>query len=422
MSDHAQRDYSGEKSKSRLLWEEVFAEDSQKFLDYYDRCMADHNKIYLDEQDGEAISMLHRNPYRVHVGESAADVSYIVAVATKKAYRHQGRMRRLLQKALQDSYLDGEPFVYLMPASERIYLPFGFRTVSYQDVLTMGGVFCAGLQQGRMEQSAGDKSVRGEVRAAEYQRETEPLRCLPADYGQLEEISGFSEALLARRCAVYAKRDLAYFRRMWKEQEAVNGGILLFYRGEELAGYCFSGVEDGAEVWELAVEPGSLEDYAQALQAVTEYFKELLPLKISAFLPGVQISGVDRREFSYRPITMVRLTNLPALARNLRAAENTEVIFRLRDGFLAQNNGLFLLRVGPDGGTLEQLEDAHKMDGNDGDMRARASIGSEAGECQRAVDLTVEELTDVLFGIREKAGFPSQKLRLLRPVFLNELV
>ena len=50
--------------------------------------------------------------------------NYIVAVATKKEYRHRGYMRILLKKALRDMADMGMPFVFLMPASESIYAPF----------------------------------------------------------------------------------------------------------------------------------------------------------------------------------------------------------------------------------------------------------------------------------------------------------
>lgn len=51
---------------------------------------------------------------------------YIVAVATEKAFRHQGCMRKLLEKALNDMADQGMPFTFLMPASESIYAPFDF--------------------------------------------------------------------------------------------------------------------------------------------------------------------------------------------------------------------------------------------------------------------------------------------------------
>lgn len=124
--------------KARKLWEEVFEEDTAKFLDYYEIYVADHNQIFAEEEAGDVVSMVQLNPYRVHMGEEEADSYYIVAVATRESCRHQGRMRRLLTEALQFMYQEKIPFTFLMPASEAIYQPFDFLTVYRQSMFTYG--------------------------------------------------------------------------------------------------------------------------------------------------------------------------------------------------------------------------------------------------------------------------------------------
>lgn len=374
----------GPDARVRALWEEVFAEDTSRFLDYYDACVTPTNRIYVDEKDGEVLSMLHRNPYEVYLGSKTADVSYIVAVATKEAYRHQGRMAGLLQKALSDSYKEKEPFVYLMPASQEIYRPFGFRTVAFQSVITLGGVFETG---------------RSGTPLLERDAQRDGLSCRRASYDELGKLAEFSERCLAGTCAVYTRRTTAYFERMWKEQEAVEGEILLFHWDGCLAGYCFCGREDGAEVWEPVIEPPTAQMYAQMLRALTRYFQRELPLKIGGLLPGAQPEGIAAKEISYRPMTMVRLTNLHELAKRLCAPKETEITLRIRDELLPQNNGTFRLTVNASGGRLTAVQDD-----------------------KNCASVSVEELTDALFGIRSSGGIRKSGIRLLRPVYLNELV
>ena len=371
------------KVMSRELWEEAFPEDTQQFLDYYDKYMADHNRIYMDEEEGEAISMIHCNPYCFHIGRTQAEVSYLVAVSTKEEYRHQGRMRRLMQKVLLDSYRREEPFVYLSPVAESIYQPFDFRTVFRQNILTLGNVFM--LKQERMDPQGS------------------ALLCRPAEYAQLAELADFSEQVLERTCSVYAKHDLAYFQRIWEEQKAMNGRILLFYQDNNLVGYCLSGLENVTLVWELVINPPTPQLYAQALRAVTEYFKERLPVKICGMLPGVQIAGIDVWEFSYRIMTMVRITNLSAMAKVLCAKNPVDIILNIKDDLIEQNNGCFRFTVTEQGGHLERLE-------------------KEALPAADSVDFTIGELTDIIFGVKRKAGFPSEDLHLLQPLYLNEIV
>jgi len=121
-----------ERSRSRALYEEVFVEDADGFSELYYQIKARDNQI-LVEEDGAIVSMLHRNPYTFWFRGTKVRADYIVAVATKAAYRHQGRMRRLLTKALEDMYADGLPFTFLMPADEAIYTPFDFRLMGNDD-------------------------------------------------------------------------------------------------------------------------------------------------------------------------------------------------------------------------------------------------------------------------------------------------
>lgn len=361
--------------KSRALWEDVFPHESGQFLDYYDRHVADHNRIYLEEEHAEAVSMLHCNPYLVHMREAEAEVSYLVAVGTKEPYRRQGRMRRLLYAALTDSRARREPFVYLTPASERIYLPFGFRTVGYQNVVTVGSV--CGIDAG--------------------------YRCRKAEPADFAGLADFAERTLPKYCAVYTRRDAAYFARMQKEQEAMNGGILLLYRQERPAGYCFYSIEEGTEIRELVADSLHGKAYAGALCAVTRYLKEALPLKLSGLLPGSEIEGISRREIAYRPMTMARITDLFSFVQKLYADTPVQAFLDVRDDFLPKNEGRFYLSVSNSGGTLERVseQDAPK---------------------DAVLSVTIEELTDCFFGVRSLAGLSASALRTLHPVYLNELV
>lgn len=122
-----------EKKLSRALYEEVFSEDSESFVDYYYTEKTEDNQIYVIEEAGEIRAMLHLNPYKLLVNGSEKDANYIVAVATQQSYRKRGYMAALLKNALNEMYHNGETFTFLMPASENIYLPFDFRTVYEQE-------------------------------------------------------------------------------------------------------------------------------------------------------------------------------------------------------------------------------------------------------------------------------------------------
>ena len=115
-----------ERGRTRALYQAAFPEDTERFVDFYYQYKTRDNQILALEQDGQIVSMLHRNPYTMIMNGYEFLADYIVAVATEKAFRHQGRMRKLLEKALNDMADQGMPFTFLMPASESIYAPFDF--------------------------------------------------------------------------------------------------------------------------------------------------------------------------------------------------------------------------------------------------------------------------------------------------------
>ena len=83
-----------EHGKTRPLWEEVFTEDTQAFLDYYYYIKTRDNEIYTVEEDGQICSMLQLNPYTLKIDNASFPGAYIIAVATREPYRGRGYMGR----------------------------------------------------------------------------------------------------------------------------------------------------------------------------------------------------------------------------------------------------------------------------------------------------------------------------------------
>lgn len=183
---------------TRPLYEEAFSEDSQSFTDYYYTEKTADNQIYVLEEEGRICSMVHLNPYTVSVNGSRKETNYIVAVATREECRRRGYMALVLRKALRDMYEAGELFTFLMPASEKIYEPFDFRTVYEQN--------------------------RPYVRKLDGWEQVSEKDC--------GEIADWAENCLGKKYQVYAVRDEKYYHRMLREYES-DGGKLLIMRDQE---------------------------------------------------------------------------------------------------------------------------------------------------------------------------------------------
>lgn len=195
--------------RTRRLYEEVFPDDSREFVDYYYAEKIKENEIYVIEEDEDIQAMLHLNPYKMYVNGREQTAHYIVAVATRAAYRKKGYMRELLTVALRDMYRSGETFTYLMPAAESIYLPYDFRTVYEQE-------------------------RRFYTEADEGQKDT-VIRALQDE--ECKELADTANKHLAQHYDVFALRSATYYERM-KREYAADGGTLMLYRKEGMITDC----------------------------------------------------------------------------------------------------------------------------------------------------------------------------------------
>lgn len=196
--------------KTRPIYESIFSEDSQGFVDYYYTEKTKDNQIYVVEEDNGIRAMLHLNPYKLLVNGKEKDANYIVAVATEAKYRKRGYMAALIKAALQDMYKAGQSLTFLMPAAESIYLPHDFRTVYEQNLK---------LYKGELPES-GEKSLITE-NGQEYEVSI-------AEKGDCEELAVNANDYLAENYQVFAFRDRAYYERLIKEYTS-DGGMLMVY-------------------------------------------------------------------------------------------------------------------------------------------------------------------------------------------------
>lgn len=192
----------GEYGLVRELYEEVFCEDEAAFVDYYFQWKTKDNVIYAAEDQQGIQAMLHLNPFWVYRCGTVERMHYIVAVATREAYRHQGLMRRLLAVAEKDMKAAGETFTFLMPAAEQIYHPFGYRYFAWQ----RSGVLC--------------------TNGSECGKQGEWL-CRPVEKEEYQKLADFVNAQLSVQYDMFVWRDAAYYERLCKEQQCQGGNVML---------------------------------------------------------------------------------------------------------------------------------------------------------------------------------------------------
>lgn len=293
-----------EHGRTRPLYEEVFSEDDKAFVDYYYEWKTRDNKIYVAEDENGIHAMVHLNPFRMYVQGEIHTLHYIVAVATQKDYRHQGLMSSLLVLAEQEMEAAGEQFTFLMPASEKIYAPFGYRYFCTQrrgvlhnaEKHSGTAVLCAA----GIEENAGDILCAAQI----PEKHDADFMCrpvLPQEYGAL---AAFVNRVLKEQYEIFVYRDVPYYERLCAEQRAQAGDVMVICQsdGNLIGTFCTSrelllqensdlsdmrkiGSQERCELREVILDAYYLEEGREAL---TEFTKAYGSCKVLGYQPFLE--------------------------------------------------------------------------------------------------------------------------------------
>lgn len=359
---------------TRSIWENIFDEDSEEFVDFYYTYKTGNNIIWVAKEGDNIIAMLQLNPYQIHLGYCIVPAHYIVGVATSESYRRKGFMRSLMLKAFRQMYDNKEPFTYLMPASEAYYKPFNFVTGYYQ-------------KSGYLGEAVSDNTELSFKYAYEE---------------DFKDLSKFCEQVLMEKYSVFINREEEYYQILKAQFEAENGGIILAYDSNVLVGCFMFGEYDTIEV----MEPVCLDAYkAEFNHFIKSVFKDTdKKIKLTAidFVNEAELIDIETK-----PAIMYRIIAFDIFARYIRAIESVELTIRLTDEFIEENNGCFKLGIGTDDSEL--------------------LIPEEEPE----IELSIEELTYILFkelpqSVLDRADESLiekfNKIIKFTPSFLNEFV
>ena len=284
---------------TRALWEEVFSEDSQQFVDYYYQNKINKNKVYTIGTP--AFCMLHLTPYTAAMRIAKTNsfdlipTYYIVGVATKEGNRHHGYMSALLVKAMENMYQESIGFTFLMPANPKIYEPFHFSYIYEREQYQWN---------------------------CNYKKELWELRTM--EESDIEKVTVFANVTLQKQMDFYLFRTPEYYATLKKELESQNGEIILLYVKEQLQGiFCVAKEED------VIVQEA----------VIGNEFKEYLLVENKEY--SFPISLLENK----KPIIMARIICLEIFLSGLRSTGNMTCTLRVTDELIPANNGLFLWNV-----------------------------------------------------------------------------
>lgn len=368
-----------EKGKTRSMYEASFPEDTKAFVDYYYRTRIKENRILVMEADQTRSSgtggirpaqqqpevMIHLNPYRFQICSAPAQVHYLVAVATDPSVRRQGKMRAVMERALQDLERAGEPFAFLIPANPRVYESQGFVFVSdaarpgaeeaepYEEMSVLRAAELRLNVQKTAEIRANEaqtaeirlmKQREAEVGATEAQAaqnssaDLSLTAALPEDFSAM---ASFANRLQSQSCDIFPLRDIRYYERMLQELESQEGGFLLQRRRGEITAVVSYGKE--------ADEKGVL--HPQLQEVLASDGQEQLRSQLKDFFGECPLD----QEMHY----MMRILSLPHLVKLLRCRNPLTLKVQVTDDIVCANNGSFAIQIGQNSGTITPIQPEH---------------------------------------------------------------
>ncbi|MDR1017320.1 MAG: GNAT family N-acetyltransferase [Lachnospiraceae bacterium] len=371
-----------EKGLTRKLYEQAFPEDSKSFVDFYYSNKNLDNIIWAISEGTDILSMLHLNPYMLSFSKKSILSFYIVAVATDKNHRHQGMMRDLLSSSLKEMSLRNVPFAFLMPVSEDIYKPFGFRTVYEQH----------------------EKFIKEDETVQEVLSTPDSFNHLYSEY-----VYQIEKSLNCYKCNCDMSKE-------------VNIDISNFQiRPIEEKDYC---------ICATIINERLNKDYDVFAIRNPEYYKNLTAeyrsdggdLKILTYKDQIidvlpmnseTPSGIGTDTKSH-PKIMVRITNLKYLFLCLKTSEDISVTLSIKDDIIEENNKVYSIMA---------------------KKNLSLNIGvSNKKECEEVI--TIEALEDFLFSVKDideirkykdvrlsdKACIELNKIIRMKNIYLNEIV
>ncbi len=278
----------------RMLYEEVFYEDSKEFVEEYFKQDIFYNHILVHTENSNIVSMVQWIPKHVVFQRKNMIIPYLFAVATKAEFRKKGIMGNLLRKVLLDLQESQIPFVYLIPAAKGIYEPYGFRT-------------------------ARRRSEKEYQKLKEQSFNPNKLCVLEKTNFNLyiDQLLSYVDSKLAFTQDFYIKRDQQYYHKLLRLLSSEGGRIFLYLEQETIKGYGFTEKKEDTALRECIVD----EAYeANFLSAICQFHNQ----------ESIEVRGSHLE---------TRIVDVETMLTLLKAEKEFQLVIRFTDSCISKNEG-----------------------------------------------------------------------------------
>ena len=304
------------------LWLYCF-DDCEEFVDYYfSSRYRPENSLVITENE-RVIASLQMNQYRLKVANNTIDTSYIVGISTLPEKRGSGLMKRILPTALQAIKDKGQSFALMMAIDSLLYLKYQFAYICEQLCFNYNTAECK----------------RERVNVSYKQATAEDALVLSNIYKQKY-----------KHTFIKLHRDADFFRELIQElnSEDVKLYLVKDKNTNEYTGYftyciedevfyvrewCYLNTKALMGIMNFIYQHNMQASKAEIITANNDYIKHLTPIN-------------KHTEINIFPFIMGRIIDVSQFLNfDLPHAKDCELVIKVTDNYIAENNNNYLLRV-----------------------------------------------------------------------------
>lgn len=309
------------------LWKNNF-DDSEEYTAYY----FEHRWRKASTFISDGVSMINLNPYDLNFCGNKVGVHYIVGVCTDSSYRRLGYMDMLIRESLRYLKDKGEPFTYLMPASEKIYIPYDFTGIY--------PVKSAELDTRELRTGLCDNYV-----CREYMSLSDKDKKIFVEFvnKKLEECTD-----------CYVIRDRQYFEGIYYSAAAERGNVLTFWDKDRCMGYFYYFWGEQTEIPECIAEEEAFEAIISAFTDKTE---------CNGVLSFYETSFIDNKLLNYKDshnYLMARIISLEKFIPMIKRMHD-EIWVEISDDIISSNSGKWHIIFDENGSSIEKCDESGKI-------------------------------------------------------------
>lgn len=312
-----------DKNQVISLWNYCF-KDTKEFIKYYFENVYDKNNTIIIEENGEVLSALQLNKYKINLKNNEYNVSYVVGVSSKPEVRGLGYMKHLMNYTLDELYKKGEVVSLLMAIDYRLYKKYGFAHCYDQ------------IQYNIKTNELSGFRLSSKLRKVTFED---------------EEILSKIYTKATKSLNGYAIRDKEYFNRFIKEVDSENGYI---YIDKENNSYIVYYIQDGTFfVRELIYN--NISSLKSMLAYIYNHNTQCENTTINAPVDDkikLIISNLKTCEIKILPFMAGRLINFEKYIEtlnlkniNITRLNNKFIKIKVKDNHIKQNDSIFKISI-----------------------------------------------------------------------------